>query len=103
MRSYRRTALNLRHPFPRHTHPSRGAHDEYCDLSNTNGASTASLVLSNPAAPQRHCVFINMCFTSAIFQSRESQGPAARPPTEYACRYLAADDGREIAFDNQNG
>jgi hypothetical protein len=72
-------------------------------FQTANGASIASLVMSNPAAPQRHCLFINMCSTAAVFESRESQVLLPARPTEYACRYLEADDGCEISFENQNG
>jgi hypothetical protein len=72
-------------------------------FQNADGASIASLVLSNPVAPERHCIFINMCFTSAVFESRESQVLLPDRPTEYACRYLAAEQGCEISFENQNG
>ena len=72
-------------------------------FQNHEGTPIASLVMSAPVAPQRTCVFINMCFTVELFQSRESEILLPDRPTEYSCRYDQAGDGFTIAFENQNG
>ena len=72
-------------------------------FQNHEGTPIASLVMSAPVAPERTCVFINMCFTVDLFQSRESEILLPGRPTEYFCRYDQAGDGFTIAFENQNG
>jgi hypothetical protein len=72
-------------------------------FQNREGTPIAMLGLSAPAAPERFCIFMNMCFTVEAFQSRESEILLPDRPTEYRCRYNAADDGVEITFENQNG
>ena len=72
-------------------------------FQNHDSTPIAALVLSAPVAPERTCVFINMCFTVELFQSRESEILLPDRPTEYRCRYVEAGDGYEISFENQNG
>ena len=72
-------------------------------FQNHEGTPIASLVMSAPIAPKRTCVFINMCFTVELFQSRESEILLPDRPMEYRCRYVEAGDGYEISFENQNG
>jgi hypothetical protein len=72
-------------------------------FQNTEGAPIAMLGLSAPVAPERSCIFMNMCVTTELFQSRESEILLPDRPTEYSCRYDQAGDGFTIAFENQNG
>ena len=72
-------------------------------FQNHEGAPIAMLGLSAPVAPERNCIFINMCFTVELFRSRESEILLPDRPTEYRCRYVEAGDGYEISFENQNG
>jgi len=72
-------------------------------FQNHEGMPIAMLGLAAPVAPERFCIFTNMCFTAELFQSRESQVLLPDRPTEYRCRYAEASDGYEITFENQNG
>ena len=72
-------------------------------FQNHEGMPIAMLALSAPVAPERFCIFMNMCVTPELFQSRESEILLPDRPTEYRCRYLEAGDGYEISFANQNG
>jgi hypothetical protein len=72
-------------------------------FQNREGTPLAMLGLSDPIAPERFCLFMNLCRTVEAFRSRESEILLPDRPTEYRCRYVAADDGIEIAFENQNG
>jgi len=72
-------------------------------FQNREGMPIAMLGLAAPVAPERFCIFTNMCFTAELFQSRESQVLLPDRPTEYRCRYAEASDGYEITFENQNG
>jgi hypothetical protein len=71
-------------------------------FQNHEGTPIAMFGLS-AVEPERTCVFINMCFTVELFRSRESEVLLPDRPTEYRCRYVEADDGYEISFQNQNG
>jgi hypothetical protein len=72
-------------------------------FQNREGVPIAMLGLSAPVAPERDCIFVNMCVTPELFQSRESEVLLPDRPTEYRCRYVEAGDGYEISFENQNG
>jgi hypothetical protein len=72
-------------------------------FQNHEGMPIAMLGLAAPVAPARNCIFVNMCFTAELFQSRESEVLLPGRPTEYRCRYIEAGDGYEITFENQNG
>jgi hypothetical protein len=72
-------------------------------FQNHQGMPIAMLGLTAPVAPERFCIFTNMCSTTALFQSRESKMLLPDRPTEYRCRYVEAGDGYEISFENQNG
>lgn len=69
----------------------------------SSGTYLAMLLLSQPVAPQRDCVFtLHPGMTSAAFESREGQIVFPDRPTEYRCTYTERKDGAEIAFTNQN-
>jgi hypothetical protein len=72
-------------------------------FQNHQGTPIAMLGLTAPVASERFCIFINMCSSAALFQSRESEILLPDRPTEYRCRYLEAGDGYVIWFENQNG
>ena len=72
-------------------------------FQNHEGMPIAMLGLAAPVAPERNCIFISMCVSTELFQSRESEVLLPDRPTEYRCRYVEAGDGYEISFENQNG
>ena len=72
-------------------------------FQNHQGMPIAVLGLAAPIAPERNCIFTNMCFTIELFHSRESEILLPDRPTEYRCRYIEAGNGYEISFQNQNG
>jgi hypothetical protein len=72
-------------------------------FQNHEGMPVAMLGLAAPVAPERFCIFMNMCVTAELFQSRESEVLLPDRPTEYRCHYVEAGDGYEISFRNQNG
>jgi len=72
-------------------------------FQNHEGTPIAMLGLPAPVAPERFCIFMNMCVTAELFRSRASEILLPDRPTEYRCRYVEAGDGYEISFENQNG
>ncbi|GLR87101.1 hypothetical protein [Bradyrhizobium iriomotense] len=67
------------------------------------GSYLAMLGLSDPVAPQRHCIFIiHPLINKAAFQSKEGRIVFPDRPTEYPCAYTERKDGATIAFTNQN-
>jgi hypothetical protein len=72
-------------------------------FQNHEGMPIAMLGLAAPVAPERNCIFINMCFTAELYRSRESEVLLPDRPTEYRCRYVEVGDGYDITFENQNG
>ena len=72
-------------------------------LSTALGAPLAMLGLSNPAASERHCIFmLHPQITAEAFKGGEGQIIFPDHPTEYPCHYDKSRKGTVIEFKNQN-
>jgi hypothetical protein len=73
-------------------------------LSTLKGAPIAVLMLAQPGAPERDCIFVTAPH-AALETLKSDEGRALLPdrPTEYRCRYTSGPKGTEIAFENQLG
>lgn len=72
-------------------------------LATVAGAPIAALLMSQPEAAERDCVFVVMARDSATYDSREGQVLLPDRPTEYTCRYVAGAKGTTVTLKNQNG
>jgi hypothetical protein len=73
-------------------------------LFNTlKGAPIAFLLLSQPEAERRQCVFVVSARDVATYQSAEGRAILPDRPTEYPCTFQSSHSGTLIEFKNQIG
>jgi hypothetical protein len=72
-------------------------------FSTSAGAPIAVLMLSQPVAAERSCVFVVAAHDVETFNSPEGQVLLPDRPVEYPCRYMARPEGVTVAFENQKG
>jgi hypothetical protein len=72
-------------------------------FSTAAGAPIAVLMLSQPGAAERTCVFVVAAQDIETFDSPEGQVLLPDPPVEYPCRVMARPEGVTIDFENQKG
>ncbi len=73
-------------------------------FSTLKGAPIAVLMLAQPGAAERDCVFVTAPH-AAVETLKSDEGRALLPgrPTEYRCRTTSGRNGTEIVFENQDG
>lgn len=84
----------------------RGLVDEMTNaiiLATKLGADIAALLLANPVAAERNCIFNIAVTDSATFNTVEAQVILPDRPTEYLCSFQSGANGTVVKFKNQNG
>jgi hypothetical protein len=73
-------------------------------FSTLKGAPIAVLMMAQPGATERDCVFVTAPHAQ-VETLKSDEGRALLPgkPTEYRCRYSTGRNGTEIVFENQLG
>jgi hypothetical protein len=72
-------------------------------FSTIKGAPIAFLLLSQPEAERRQCVFVVSARDVATYSSPEGRAILPDRPSEYPCTFRSSHSGTMIEFKNQIG
>ncbi len=73
-------------------------------FSTLKGAPIAVLMMAQPGAAERDCVFVTAPHAKVeTLQSAEGRALLPGRPAEYRCRHTSGRNGTEIVFENQLG